>query len=83
MIVLPKGAFMVLRKEPETKSLIIGVEETVLNVGEITFTAPEMVDKQGLQVVFREHFSEKIKIKGVEYLYFRDYDSGIYYATTD
>jgi hypothetical protein len=79
MIVLPKGAVAIERDVEETKSLIIGAETKKLNSGTILFTAPELVKYQGCKIVFREPFVEEIKIKGMDLLYLRDLDSGMFY----
>ena len=83
MIILPKGAFIVERKEVEKKSVIIGVEEKKLNVGTIVFTHEDLNIYQGCEVVFRESFGEEIEMLGHKLLYFRDFDLSIYYVTKD
>lgn len=83
MIKLPKGAFTVVREEPEKKSSIIGVEVEKINRGTIMFTSEELNQYQGWVCVFREAFAETIKINGIEVLYFRDFDSSIYYVKKD
>lgn len=95
MIELPKGAFIVLQddyieEEQEAKASLIITQEDIKktkskpNTGEIIFTSPELTKYQLCKVVFRENFGEtKIKIKGQEYLYFRDWDSQIFYVIID
>lgn len=82
-IILPKGAFIVQRQEVEKKSAIIGIEEKKLNVGTIILTHEDLRVYEGLKVVFRESFSEEIEINGNKFLFFRDFDSSIYYVTKD
>lgn len=71
---------MVKRQEEEKKSSLIGVETKLKNIGEIIFTAPDVEHYKGMIVVFRENFCETIIVEEVEYLYFRDFNSSIYYA---
>lgn len=85
-IILPKGAFIVKRDEPtESGSLIISVGPTEKpNRGTIILTGPDLQSYKYSSVVFREIFSESIDIgeeKGL--LYFRDFNSGIYYIEDD
>lgn len=91
MIVLPKGAFMVLQDEPiekENKSGIIlsakPEKEKKPNTGVIVYTSEELNKYQLCRVVFRENFGEEeIEVNGKKYIFFRDFNSQIYYVITD
>ena len=90
MIILPTGAFTVLQDEAQEvppQKIIINLEEVhnpkKPNTGIITYTAPELNKYQGCRVVFRENFSENIKIGETPLLYFRDFESSIYYVIED
>lgn len=84
MLVLPKGAFTVVpdKKEEKTKGgLILGIEDQKEpDTGVIGFTAPELKELKGSRVRFRKGFGEELDIDGVTHLYFRDYNSSIYYG---
>lgn len=95
MIVLPLGAFMVLQDEVEVveksdrPSLILSMSDMDRkpekpNTGEIVFTSEELNKYQGCKVKVRLNFADPdpIEIKGVKYLYFRDFNSSIYYVIT-
>lgn len=93
MMVLPKGAFTVIQDEaPKTvekkTTIIMSLEEVDAkpqkpNTGTICYTATELNRYQGCKVVFRENFCEEILINGVDHLYFRDFESSIYYVIED
>lgn len=91
-MILPKGAFMVLQdlavvKETDSRpSLILSMEEIDSkpkkpNTGSIVFVGEGVEEYLYHKVRFREQFSEVIEVDGIEYLFFRDYNSSIYYAT--
>lgn len=83
MIVLPKGAFTVLADKPiaVTDGGIILDEQSQepVNTGKICYTHVDLNKYQGCKVVFRINHAEEIKIKGIDHLYFRDFDSSIFY----
>lgn len=83
MIVLPKGAFTVIRSKAEEKTttgIYLPTEsQKKPNFGTIAFTSEELNEYQGCEVVFRENFGEELEIEGTEHLFFRDFDSSIYY----
>lgn len=80
---LPEGAILVERlQEEETKgTIILNVTPVKSNKGTIIATCKSLSDFIGKTVVFRENFSEEIEIEGYKnILYFRDFNSSIYYA---
>ncbi len=85
MMILPKGAVIVKQRIEEYKNpsalIMDNIKDLdkVFNDGEIRFTAPELNHLQLMKVVFRPNFAEPINIKGVDYLYFRDIESSMYY----
>ena len=90
MIVLPKGAVIVVRDKKEE----IAKEGLILSMGDlkpgppdtgtIMFTSEELNRYQGCKVRFRENFSEDIEMKGYSnLLFFRDLESSMYYIITD
>lgn len=84
--ILPKGAFIVKRDEPrESGSLIISVGPIEKpNRGTIILTGPDLQSFKHSSVVFRENFYEIIDIDNEkELLYFRDFNSSIYYVEDD
>lgn len=93
MIVLPKGAFTVIQDEAvivkdDKPKIILSIEEVneapkKPNTGIIVYTSEELNKYQGCKVVFRENFCEEVNINGVEMLYFRDFESSIYYVIKD
>jgi hypothetical protein len=93
MMILPEGAFTVAQDEAvvvekKVGGIILDIEEHNTkpkkpNTGVIFFTAPELKKYQGCKVVFRENFGEDITIGAAEYLYFRDFNSSIYYVIED
>lgn len=92
MMILPPNAFMVLQDDPipeeETESLIYLLKDPAKkdekpNTGRIIFTAPELEQYQLEKVVFRINFADQIMIDGKEFLYFRDFNSSIYYVITE
>ena len=96
MMVLPPGAFMLLQDEAEIKqeqvrpSLILSMEEIDKkpekpNTGTIVFTGEGVHEYQLCKAKVRVSWAdpEPIIIEGQEYLYFRDFNSSIYYVITD
>lgn len=87
MIVLPKGAFTVIpeKAEEKTKGGLILTEDLIQepDVGMIAFTSEELNEYQGMKVRFRKSFSENLNIEGISHLYFRDFNSSIYYVIKD
>lgn len=92
MIILPPNAFMVLQDEAiveEVKPSLIYIMEKPKellekpNTGEIVYTAEELNKYQGCKVVFRTNFADKIMIGAQEFLFFRDFNSSIYYVLDD
>ena len=80
-IYLPEGAVLVERIQEEFKGILITMNQPKSNKGTIVATCESLKDFIGKTVVFRESFSEEIDIedkKGL--LYFRDFNSSIYYA---
>lgn len=78
---LPEGAVLVERMQEEFKGLIITMDKSKPNRGTIVAACDSLKEFIGKTVVFRENFSEEIDIedkKGL--LYFRDFNSSIYYA---
>ena len=82
MIVLPIGAFIVKQDEAK-KSLIERTDSKKPNTGIIVFTSVELNKYQLATVVFRENYGEKIIIDEQEYLFFRDFNSSIFYILAD
>lgn len=93
MIELPKGAFMVIQDDTPEKTDLTKIKGLITeemmkdpkrpNTGEITFTSKELKHYQGLDVCFRESFGEEIEIEGTIFLFFRDFNSSIYYVLTN
>jgi len=96
MIILPKEAFMVLQDEAIVKektaisSLILSMDEIDKkpekpNTGTIVFTGDNVTKYQLCKVKFRANYAdtEEMKINGESYLYFRDFESSIFYVTKD
>lgn len=83
MMILPKGAFMVLpdAKEEKTKAGIILVDslQKEPDTGTIIYTAKELNNLQGKRVRFRANFAEELEIEGKHFKFFRDLDSSIFY----
>lgn len=78
---LPEGAVLVERIQEETKSLMIAIDTPKPNKGTVVATCDSLKDFIGKTVVFRENFSEEINIEDKKnLLYFRDFNSSIYYA---
>lgn len=78
MIILPKGAVIVLQDEIK-EGAILGVENKKPNTGELIFTSKELNHLQGKKIVFRENYGEGLTIGLIEYLYFRDLESSMFY----
>lgn len=87
---------MVLQDEPIIKektavsSLILSMDEIDKkpekpNTGIIVFTGSNVTKYQLHKVKFRANYAdpEEIEISGKSYLYFRDFESSIYYVTED
>lgn len=95
MITLPKDAFMVLQDEAPQQtefksSLILSMAEIDKkpekpNTGIIVFTGDNVTKYQLYKVKFRANYAdpEEMEIGGKSYLYFRDFESSIYYVTKD
>lgn len=92
MVILPEGAFTVIQdaapEKIERKTIIMTLDDVDAkpekpNTGTICYTAKELNKYQGCKVVFRENFCEEIDINGTEHLYFRDFNSSIYYVIED
>jgi hypothetical protein len=96
MIRLPKGAFMLLQDEAEIKektaisSLILSMDEIDKkpekpNTGKIIFTSQELNEFHGCKAVVRLNYADPdpIVIDGISYLFFRDFESSIYYVNTN
>lgn len=84
MNILPKGAFTIIKDAPikQTKAgIFLGDTEAMnkIDTGTISLTSPELSEFQGSKVRFREQFGEPLEIDGIEHVYFRDYDSAIFY----
>lgn len=83
MIVLPKGTFTVIKDEAKKQTesgIFLGDNDTKdIDTGIIAFTSVELNELQGAKVRFRPHFGEELEIEGIKHLYFRDYDSSIWY----
>lgn len=93
MIKLPTGAFTVIQDEAvvverKATSIILSMEDLDVkpkkpNSGTIAYTSEELNKYQGCKVVFRDNFGEDIVIKGTEMIYFRDFESSIFYVIED
>ena len=96
MMILPKDAFMVLQDAVVVKektaipSIIISMEEIDKkpekpNTGVIVFTGENVTKYQLCKVKFRANYAdpEEIEVDGKSYLYFRDFESSIFYVTKD
>lgn len=83
MIILPEGTFTVIpdEKQEKTKAGIILDTDTVVlpDTGVVAFTSEDLKKYQGTKVRFRIPFAEMLEIEGVKHLYFRDFNSSIYY----
>jgi hypothetical protein len=86
-IKLPKGAFIVKQDDiqEDNLSIILSIKETKKkpNTGTIVFVSEELKNVLNRKVVFRENFSEPINIGDEELLFFRDFNSSIYYTVVD
>ena len=85
MIVLPKNSVIIQRDTPvESKSgIIIDTKPTKPNTGTIVFTHETLNHLQLGKTKFRESFIEEIDVEGKVMVFVRDFDSAIYYVTTD
>lgn len=83
MIVLPKGAFMLLPDKAAEKTaggIILDADtKEVPDTGVIKYAGKNIAEYIGTRVRFRYTFGELIKFEGKEYLYFRDLESSMYY----
>ena len=85
MIILPKNSVIIQRDTPvESKSgIIIDTKPTKPNTGTIVFTHEALNHLQLGKAKFRESFIEEIDVEGKTMVFVRDFDSAIYYVTTD
>lgn len=96
MIKLPPGAFMLLQDEAEKQveqerpSLILSMGEIDKkperpNTGTIVYTGEGVHEFQLCKAKVRLNFADPdpITIDGKNYLYFRDFNSSVYYVITD
>jgi hypothetical protein len=85
MIILPKNAIIVERDFTKENPLKLVLDYTPIkpNSGTILFTHESLNHLQLSKVIFRENFIEEIQIEGKTLVYIRDFDSSIYYVTTD
>jgi hypothetical protein len=95
MMILPKDAFMVLQDEaPEQtefkSSLILSMADIDKkpekpNTGTIKYAGENAKQYIGGKVTFRANFADPMEIDmyGESLLYFRDFESSIYYVTKD
>lgn len=85
MIILPKNSVIIQRDTPvESKSgIIIDTKPTKPNTGTIVFTHETLNHLQLGKAKFRESFIEEIDVEGKVMVFVRDFDSAIYYVTTD
>lgn len=87
MIILPQGCFTVIADAIENKTesgLYLGKSEILVpDTGTVTLASDTLKDKIGLKIRFRPGFAEEIEIDKVKHLYFRDFESSIYYIIKD
>lgn len=95
MMILPKDAFMVLQDEAPTQtefksSLILSMAEIDKkpdkpNTGIIKYAGENFKQFIGWKVKFRDNYADpaEIDMYGESLLYFRDFESSIYYVTKD
>jgi len=82
MITLPTGSFAVKRDQAKPTKLILGNSVEKPNTGVIVFASPELQQYEGCSVMFRESHAEETKIQEEDLLFFRDFDSSIFYVIT-
>lgn len=85
MIILPKNSVIIQRDKPVESSsgIILNTKPTKPNTGTIIFTHESLNHLQLGKAVFRESFIEEIDVEGKQMVFVRDFDSAIYYVTTD
>lgn len=80
-IQLPEKAFAVILDKVEIKSsLILDDEVTTTDFGTVVLAGPDLQDKLEQKVRVRVNFGEEMFIRGIKVLYFRDFESSIYYT---
>lgn len=81
-IQLPNKAFAIIQDEPalQKTGLIIDIKTKEPDTGVVVLAGPDLQDKLDARVKVRLSHGEKLTIRGVEVLYFRDYESSIYFA---
>ena len=90
-IFLPPGAFTILQRIEEYKSasslILDATAQEELSVkhseGTIVHASPEVEKYKGYKIFFRPGFGEPITIGEQDLIYFRDFNSSIYYAIKD
>ena len=80
MIKLPRDSFAVKRDEVKQTRLFLGDSADKPNTGIIVLASPGLQHYEGCSVMFRETHAEEIKIQEQDLLFFRDFDSSIYYV---
>lgn len=85
ILYLPKGSFIVKVDEAISESgLFMGNNVESLDTGTIIDTHRDLKEYVGYRVKFRAKFGELVQMPdGIEYMFFRDFDSSIYYIMYD
>ena len=82
-MILPEGAFIVLAdkaQETTASGLILTADvQEEPDTGVVCFVSPDLEEHISKKVRFRKNFGEELEIEGIKYLYFRDFNSSIYY----
>lgn len=82
-MILPEGAFIVLADKAEEKTasgLILTPDaQEEPDTGIVCFVSKDLEKHKSKKVRFRKNFSEELEIGDIKYLYFRDFNSSIYY----
>lgn len=80
-IQLPEKAFAIIQDEPVTQKtgLILDMKPKEVDTGIVVLAGPDLQDKVGVKVRVRLTHGEKMPIRGHEVVYFRDFESSIYY----
>jgi hypothetical protein len=83
-MILPINCFIVVpdpKKERTEGGLILTekYDQNKVDTGVVTYTGENLSNMVGKKIRYRETFGEKIDINSVPHLYFRDFDSSVYY----
>ena len=85
---LPPKAFIVLVQDEDIVSktasgLFLGEKSIKKDTGTIVAISEDKKEFLNMKVKFRENFGEEVELNGNKYLYFRDFDTSIWYVIED